>query len=131
MPGKSTASASGKKLRDKVVELAGKLGLNTRVEVRCARRIYGGMRVIDIVISQPATGKVLGVECKYQETPGTAEQKIVATIQDIAFWPIPGIVVIDGPGFSEHMQGYLLSTGKVVWLNELEDWLRLYFGVQA
>jgi Na+-translocating ferredoxin:NAD+ oxidoreductase RnfG subunit len=129
MSGKSAASTSGKKLRDKVVELARNLGLNARVEVRCARRLYGGVRVIDIVITHPATGKVLGVECKYQETPGTAEQKIVATIQDIAFWPIPGIVVIDGPGFSQHMQGYLISTGKVVWFDDLEDWLRLYFGV--
>jgi hypothetical protein len=44
-------------------------------------------------------------------------------------WPIPGIVVIDGKGFSENMQGYLMSTGKVVWFSDLEDWLRLYFGL--
>lgn len=64
-----------------------------------------------------------------QGASGTAEQKIPATIQDIASWPIPGIIVIDGEGFSDNMRGYLMSTGKVVQFDELEDWLRLYFGV--
>lgn len=69
------------------------------------------------------------MECKYQATQGTAEEKILAIIQDIAYWPIPGIVVIDGEGFSTDMKGYLMSTGKVVWYEELEEWLRLYFGL--
>lgn len=74
-------------------------------------------------------GRRLGIECKFQATPGTAEEKIPATIQDIAYWPIPGIVVIDGEGFSENMVGYLMASGKVVWFEELEDWLRLFFGL--
>jgi len=28
------------------------------------------------------------------------------------------------------MEGYLLSTGKVVWFEDLEDWIRLYFGLE-
>jgi hypothetical protein len=45
------------------------------------------------------------VECKFQATSGTAEEKIPATIQDMEHWPIPGIEVIDGEGFSKNMQG--------------------------
>jgi hypothetical protein len=45
---------------------------------------------------------------------------------DIEYWPIPGIVVIDGAGFSENMKGYLMSTGKAIWFSNLEDWLRLF-----
>ena len=82
-----------------------------------------------MVITDEKSGKRLGVECKFQATPGTAEEKIPATIQDMEHWPIPGIVVIDGEGFSDNMQGYLMSTGKVVWFSDLEDWLRLYFGL--
>lgn len=82
------------------------------------------------MITDDKSGKRLGVECKFQATPGTAEEKKVpATIQDIAHWPIPGIVVIDGKGFSGNRRGYLMSTGKVIWFDELEDWLRLYFGL--
>jgi hypothetical protein len=129
MPGKGTAPKSGDELKQKVVDLAQRMGLKAETEVKAARRLWGQRRYIDVVITDEKTGKRLGVECKYQATPGTAEEKIPATIQDIAYWPIPGIVVIDGEGFSSNMRGYLISTGKVFWYDELEEWLRLYFGL--
>jgi len=129
MPGKGTAPKSGDELKRRVVALAESLGLKADAEVKAARRLWGQRRFIDVVITEEKSGKRLGIECKYQSTGGTAEEKIPATIQDIAHWPITGIVVIDGVGFSTNMQGYLMSTGKVVWFDELEDWLRLYFGV--
>ena len=129
MPGKGTAPKSGDELKQRVVALAQSLGLKTQVEVKAARRLWGQRRYIDVVITDEKSGKRLGVECKFQATPGTAEEKIPAIIQDMEHWPIPGIVVIDGAGFSENMQGYLMSTGKVVWFSDLEDWLRLYFGL--
>ncbi len=129
MPGKGTAPKSGDELKRNVVALAQRMGLKAETEVKAARRLWGQRRYIDVVITDEKTGKRLGVECKYQATSGTAEEKIPATIQDIAHWPIPGIVVIDGEGFSANMQGYLMSTGKVVWYGELEEWLRLYFGL--
>lgn len=129
MPGKGTAPKSGDLLKQRVVALAEKLGLKAETEVKAARRLWGQRRFIDVVITDEKSGKRLGIECKYQSSGGTAEEKIPATIQDIAYWPIPGIVVIDGEGFSSNMQGYLMSTGKVVWFDELGDWLRLYFGL--
>ncbi|MFS8907185.1 PD-(D/E)XK nuclease superfamily protein [Synechococcus sp. OH2] len=105
------------------------LGLKTQARVKAARRLWGQQRYIDVVTSDEKSGKRLGVEYKFQATSGTAEEKIPATIQDMEHWPIPGIVVIDGEGFSKNMQGYLMSTGKVVWFSDLEDWLRLYFGL--
>lgn len=129
MPGKSTAPKSGDELKKKVVVLAQTMGLKAETEVKAARRLWGQRRYIDVVITHSETGKRLGVECKYQAGSGTAEEKIPATIQDIAHWPIEGIVVIDGEGFSSNMRGYLMSTGKVIWFEELEEWLRLYFGL--
>jgi hypothetical protein len=128
MAGKGTAPNKGKELQNRVVELAQKLGLEAKKEVRAGRRLWGAQRRIDVVLTDEKTGKRLGIECKYQSESGSAEEKIPATIQDIASWPIPGIVVIDGEGFSNNMQGFLMSTGKVVWFDELEDWLKLYFG---
>jgi len=127
MPGKSTALRKGDVLKEKVVELATKLGLKAETEVRAARRLWGAKRRIDVVLMYEKTGRILGIECKYQGTRGTAEEKIPATIEDLEHWPIPGIVVIDGAGFSDNMIGYLMSTGKVVWFEDLEDWLRLHF----
>lgn len=127
MPGRATATRQGDELKNRVVALAEKLGLSARTEVPSARRLWGARRRIDVVVANSARTKVLGLECKFQGGPGSAEEKIPATIRDIEYWPIPGIVVIDGPGFSENMKGFLMSTGKTVWFEDLEDWLRLYF----
>ena len=57
--------------------------------------------------------------------------EVPATIQDIAAWPIPGIVVFGGEGFSSNMVAYFHATGKAVALDELEPWLRLFFGLSS
>lgn len=127
MAGKGAAVRKGDELKFRVVELADSLNLKADTEVRAARRLWGAKRRIDVVLTCERTGKVLGIECKYQGTSGSAEEKIPATIKDIEYWPIPGIVVIDGPGFSSNMMGFLMATGKAVWFEDLADWLKLYF----
>ena len=71
----------------------------------------------------------LGLECKFQGVPGTAEEKIPTTIQDISAWPIPGLVVFSGEGFSPYMRSFLIASGRSVELEDLEAWLRLFFGL--
>ncbi len=129
MPGKSQAVASGRELQDRVVKLASDLGLDVNIEVTVGRRIWGAKRRIDVVMKHPETRVSLGVECKYQGGPGSAEEKIPATIEDIQAWPIRGIVVYSGDGFSSNMESYLLSTGRAVELRDLRAWLELYFGL--
>ena len=127
MAGRSQAVSNGQELQRAVVELATALGLECRTEVKVGRRIWGPKRRIDVVLTEPKTKLKLGLECKFQGTTGTAEEKIPATIEDIKAWPIRGLVVIDGPGFSENMRGYLIATGVVVELEDIVDWLKLYF----
>jgi hypothetical protein len=129
MPGLATAVRNGDELVRAVVQLAIALGLETKEQVRVARRIWGAVRRIDVVITHPHTRKTLGVECKYQAVAGTAEEKIPSVIQDIAAWPIPGIVVFAGEGFTENMKMFLISSGKAVEFNELRPWLALFFGL--
>ena len=129
MPGKSTAVVSGNDLRDRVAEIGRELGLEAAVEVEVGRRVWGARRKIDVVLKHKETRVSLGVECKYQGGPGSAEEKIPATIQDIRAWPIRGIVVYSGEGFSANMESYLLSTGMAVELNDFKKWIELYFGL--
>ncbi|MEK6607847.1 MAG: PD-(D/E)XK nuclease superfamily protein, partial [Myxococcota bacterium] len=128
MPGGAAATCAGGTLEDRVAALAEALQLSVRRQVRVGRRIWGAERRIDLVIGD-AHRRRLGIECKFQGTGGTAEEKIPATIEDIRAWPIPGLVVFDGQGFSNHMRAFLVSTGKAVELDDLEAWLRLYFGL--
>lgn len=129
MAGKGKAVQEGDKLVKTVASLAKELGLESKEQVPVARRIWGAKRKIDIVLTHKETRKTLGIECKYQGTGGTAEEKIPATIQDISAWPIPGIVVFSGEGFTENMKSFLVSTGKAVELSDLKPWLVLYFGL--
>tara|TARA_B100001013_G_scaffold186656_1_gene112626 strand:+ start:214 stop:603 length:390 start_codon:yes stop_codon:yes gene_type:complete len=129
MAGKKQASKSGRELQARVVGLAEDLGLQAQVEVRAARRLWGAVRRIDVVLTESESRKKLGVECKFQGSSGSAEEKIPATLNDLEHWPIPGIIVIDGPGFSEKMSSYLMASGRVVWFEDLEDWLSLFFSL--
>ncbi len=131
MPGRGTAPRKGKNLQNKVVALIQKLGLEARTEVTAARRLWGAKRRIDVIAIDEKSGKSLGIECKFQGGAGTAEEKIPATISDIASWPLSGIVVIDGEGYTDNMVSFLISTGKVVKFEDLEDWLRLFFGIHG
>jgi hypothetical protein len=129
MPGRATAVSNGDDLVKAVLQLAGELALEAKEQVRVARRIWGAVRRIDVVLTHPETRKTLGIECKFQAVTGTAEEKIPSVIQDIAAWPIPGIVVFAGEGFTENMKMFLISTGKAVEFPELKPWLCLFFGL--
>ena len=129
MPGKSKAVESGNALRDVVAELGRELGLVSEIEVSVGRRIWGAKRRIDVVLKHPETRVSLGIECKFQGVKGSAEEKIPATIEDIRAWPIRGIVVYAGEGFSSNIESYLLSTGMAVGFEDIENWLELYFGL--
>jgi hypothetical protein len=130
MAGRKTAVVNGAQLVKLCMDLAVKLGLQAREQVVVARRIWGARRRIDVVLTDPVTRKTLGIECKFQGVEGTAEEKIPSVIQDIAAWPIPGIVVFAGEGFTENMKSFLISTGKAVEYEDVEPWLRLFFGLE-
>jgi hypothetical protein len=129
MPGNASSVHNGNSLRDAVARTGTSLGLECSTEVYVGRRIWGAQRKVDVVLTEPATRRRLGVECKFQGTGGSAEEKIPATIEDIRSWPIDGLVVFAGAGFSSNMRAFLLSTGKAVDFEDLEVWLRFYFGL--
>ncbi|MYE47195.1 MAG: hypothetical protein F4X25_10735 [Chloroflexi bacterium] len=122
---------SGKSLEAAVAAIGRELGLQVRRQVKVGRRIWGAERKIDVVLTEPELRRSLGIECKWQVSRGTTEEKIPATIEDIRAWPIEGIVCFSGPGFTTNMQSFLVASGKAVELEDLEMWLRLYFALEA
>ena len=130
MAGKNQSTLTGTEFQEQVAELAERLGLVVHKEFYLGRRLWGSRRRIDLILTEPESGQRLGIECKYQKSTGTVQEKLPATIADIESWPIDGIVAYDGPGFSANMRAYLDSTGKAIEFPDLEAWLRLYFGLE-
>ena len=129
MPGKDKASKSGQSLEKAVKDLAENRGLEVRRQFKLGRRLWGAERRIDLILRDSGSEKTLGIECKAQETPGTAQEKIPATLADIQAWPIPGLVVFSGVGFTDDMKAFLIASGRAVELRDLEPWLRLFFSL--
>jgi hypothetical protein len=127
MSGGDVAVASGTALKKLVVAVAESLTLQAKEEVPVGRRLWGSKRRIDVVLTHRESRQSLGIECKVQSSRGSAEEKIPATILDIAAWPIPGIIVFSGDGFSQEFRSYLHASGKAVDFEDLEDWLRMFF----
>ncbi|MBI5159888.1 MAG: hypothetical protein HY996_00465 [Micrococcales bacterium] len=129
MAGLASAVKNGQELELAVVAMGRGLGLDVRQQVRVGRRLWGAERKIDVILTHRDSRRSLGLECKYQGTTGTAEEKIPATIADIAAWPIPGLVVFAGTGFSPNMRQYLIASGKAVEFEDAEPWVALFFGL--
>jgi hypothetical protein len=76
-------------------------GLVVYREVSLGKSIIGKNRRIDILAVLSGSQRALAVECKYQATPGTADEKLPYTLQDLAALEIPAYVVYAGEGFSQ------------------------------
>ncbi len=70
-------------------------------EVPLGTSILGRPRRIDVMVSDPTSNRALAVECKFQKTQGTADEKIPYALQDIGALRMPGCIAYAGDGFSE------------------------------
>lgn len=118
---------SGADLEKAVAMVGEALGLEVERQVVMGDRIWGPRRHVDVVLSKPDTERMLGIECKYQRSKGTVEEKIPLTVEDMEDWPIRGIVVLHGDGFSRDFRPFLKGRGHIVEFKRLAEWLRFYF----
>ncbi|GEM_PF-708783 len=79
-------------------------------EVNIGTSIIGKQRRVDFLIVEPLTNRALAIECKYQDSSGTADEKIPYTLQDLATLRMPAAVVYAGVGFSEGVLHLLQSS---------------------
>ena len=120
---------TGARFEGEVERVIEALDLAHMHQVRMGVSILGRQRIIDFLVYD-ASGRYLGIECKYQQGSGSAEDKLVHTINDFESRPIRHILVFGGEGFSKNVRGYLLSTGKAVEIDQLRNYLVFYFGLE-
>lgn len=76
-------------------------GLIIYREVSLGKSIIGKNRRIDVFAMHESTSRALAVECKYQQTGGTADEKLPYTLSDLSAMHVPAFAVYAGGGFSE------------------------------
>ena len=95
---------SGKEYADLVASYIlknfGARGLTVYREVSMGKTIIGKNRHVDILVLHAASSTVLAIECKYQDTLGTVDEKIPYAIQDMQAMGVPVCLAYAGGGFS-------------------------------
>lgn len=95
---------SGKEYADLVASYVlknfGARGLTVYREVSMGKTIIGKNRHVDILVIHQASSTVLAIECKYQDTLGTVDEKIPYAIQDMQAMGVPVCLAYAGNGFS-------------------------------
>jgi hypothetical protein len=116
-------------------------GLKVYREVRVGKTIIGKDRCIDVFCVSEDAQKAFAIECKFQDSQGTVDEKIPYALEDVRSLPMAGCVVYAGSGFSSgvlHMlaasphaaycmpdPGQTMSTGET---RELDHVLAVHFG---
>jgi hypothetical protein len=76
-------------------------GLVVYCEVSLGKTVIGKDRCIDVFVVRPADRKAIAIECKYQDSLGTVDEKIPYALLDLeALW-VPGCLVYAGKGWSK------------------------------
>jgi hypothetical protein len=84
-----------------VVKNFGDRGIEVYRELFLGKTIIGKNRRIDILVLERATGLALAIECKYQDSVGTVDEKIPYTLQDMEAMKMPVCLAYAGAGFSQ------------------------------
>jgi hypothetical protein len=78
----------------------GNRGIKLYREVPVGKSIIGKDRRIDILVVHEPTNRALAIECKYQNSTGTTDEKIPYAIDDLRAMRMPACLVYAGKGFS-------------------------------
>ena len=84
-----------------VVKNFGDLELSVYREVSLGKTVIGKNRRIDVFVVHEPTQRAMAIECKYQDSQGTVDEKIPYALADMEALRIPGVIVYAGEGFSQ------------------------------
>ena len=80
----------------------GSRGLKVYREIRIGKTIIGKDRCVDIFCVSDDSQKAFAIECKFQESVGTVDEKIPYALDDLRALPMAGCIAYAGKGFSQY-----------------------------
>jgi hypothetical protein len=93
----------------------GSRGLKVYREIRVGKTIIGKNRCIDIFCVAGDGGKAFAVECKFQESQGTVDEKIPYALDDLLALPMAGCIAYAGGGFSDGVLHMLAASRNAAY----------------
>lgn len=119
-----------KDLQEEVCRILDKLKLSYEKERYSAHNssIIGKRRRVDVVVLSAAGQVIMHIECKNQNSAGSAEDKLFKAVEEAnrdKRLGTPSIIVVGGFGWSEADIRHAMLNGAVR-IEMLEDWLTLY-----
>ena len=91
----------------------GSRGLKVYREIRVGKSIIGKNRCIDVFCVRDA--EAFAVECKFQDSPGTVDEKIPYALDDLEALPMAGCIAYAGSGFSEGVLHMLRAAPRAAY----------------
>ncbi|MGC4087406.1 MAG: hypothetical protein QM756_05860 [Polyangiaceae bacterium] len=96
---------TGKEYADRIAAYVlknfGVRGLTVYREVQFGKTIIGKNRHVDVFVVHAESGIAFAIECKYQDSVGTVDEKIPYAIQDMQAMGMPICLTYAGGGFSD------------------------------
>src|ERR1044072_4723683 len=83
-------------------------GLKAYPEVRVGKSIIGKNRCIDVFCV--CNGEAFAIECKFQDSEGTVDEKIPYALDDLNALPMAGCIAYAGQGFSDGVRHMLAAS---------------------
>jgi hypothetical protein len=96
-------------------------GVRIYREVLVGKSIIGKDRRIDILVHHPESNRALAIECKYQNSTGTADEKIPYALDDIRAMRMTACIVYAGQGFSTGILHMLRASDMAAYCLPGED----------
>jgi hypothetical protein len=91
----------------------GPRGLKVYREVRVGKSIIGKNRCIDVFCVRDTDA--FAVECKFQDSAGTVDEKIPYALDDLDALPMRGCIAYAGKGFSEGVLHMLNASPRAAY----------------
>ncbi len=75
-------------------------GISIYREVSIGKSIIGKNRRVDMLLTSESQNQAFAIECKFQDSSGTADEKLPYALQNMKALPMGGCIVYAGTGFS-------------------------------
>ena len=110
-----TGSEYANRIAAYVARRFGTRGLKVYREIRVGKSIIGKNRCLDVFCLCEVTNKAFAIECKFQDSEGTVDEKIPYSLDDLEAMPMAGCIAYAGKGFSEGVLHMLRASTRAAY----------------